>query len=808
MVDQDRERLTSTSNFASDLYGLGCSQILENGVDACNEWGLHAKYNCVDQGVGNVGDHVFYSLEICKKVDANGLCPLAADHYPTPAMTEITSTEQRQVKINGVTDLKTVYTYAVSAAIPDEGVFYWHLWLRDQHTYEAAGAKRKGAPAYYNVSPTLDNTFQIGIDRTKPIFPLANPLTVSTVTPEGVLVPQTESGKWQRASRPTFTFAPAIQDPAGLGVGKTAPIRAYYTLLTNVTGRSESPSPESIAPYRDPEGDGVYQLVDGARTKTPVQGAISYEDAYTTPDTSPKPGDYWWCVQAVDEAENVSVPLCFNLKIDQPSVMKPLVVSPTHPDWTTVYVYKAGDSVDIYAPQFDITDPLQENETLFASALDPTDSTHNRKRFPECNPPNAETCPLSFSKILSYDFILTHTYSDAPIAPPEDTNVAGPITSCDSQEQAAGRCMPICLENNICTDSGEQTRMSDTTQRFSFRFVSASEVNNIYHSIVYQMYYSGTGQTGTYYFKIQGHLASGANTAVAEFKINVGICEKECTSGPRNARESQTLMSFFAGSSSGADGSAGDSGRVLPFYLDRTEVTNAAYADCVKDGGCAVLPAEAQNSQTRPNYFSDPLYADYPVVNVTWDQAQTYCQWLDKRLPSEKEWLYASSRLSTDTATALVSRKVRVRDTVTAVSTAASIKSLTTTTVPQHLLDNVSEWLGDWWIPEEALARMEVAAEDVTPAMCLAYLDEKSQSTKLAADEKQAICNRKLTRGGSFASSETLSAERQQFSPNTPQTSVGFRCTKSVSGVSGLQILNKPSLTLTNPNGLSVLQIP
>jgi formylglycine-generating enzyme required for sulfatase activity len=67
------------------------------------------------------------------------------------------------------------------------------------------------------------------------------------------------------------------------------------------------------------------------------------------------------------------------------------------------------------------------------------------------------------------------------------------------------------------------------------------------------------------------------------------------------------------------------------FWIDQTEVTNAMYARCVEAGPCVV-------TAVPENYYGKPGYANYPVVYVTWYNAQTYCQWAGRRLPSEAEW--------------------------------------------------------------------------------------------------------------------------------------------------------------------------
>ena len=75
---------------------------------------------------------------------------------------------------------------------------------------------------------------------------------------------------------------------------------------------------------------------------------------------------------------------------------------------------------------------------------------------------------------------------------------------------------------------------------------------------------------------------------------------------------------------------------VAAFYIDRHEVTNAAYALCVGVGICA--PPTTQDPNPRRTYFADPARGDDPVVYITWYNAQTYCTWRGARLPTADEW--------------------------------------------------------------------------------------------------------------------------------------------------------------------------
>ena len=201
------------------------------------------------------------------------------------------------------------------------------------------------------------------------------------------------------------------------------------------------------------------------------------------------------------------------------------------------------------------------------------------------------------------------------------------------------------------------------------------------------------------------------------------------------------------------------------FWIDQTEVTNGMYAKCVTDGGCMT---HTSMSYSHGLYYGNPAYDNYPVIHVSWDRADKYCSWANRRLPTEAEWEKAASWDEKkgikhvypwgDTIDCtLANYKGKDNGCVGDTTPVGSYQDGQSTYGAFDMAGNVWEWVSDWWDPSYY--------ED-SP-----YLNPQGPNSGTL----------RVVRGGSWGAVNTVvgSADRTWFQPSMKSDSIGFRCALS-----------------------------
>ncbi len=198
---------------------------------------------------------------------------------------------------------------------------------------------------------------------------------------------------------------------------------------------------------------------------------------------------------------------------------------------------------------------------------------------------------------------------------------------------------------------------------------------------------------------------------------------------------------------------------ISDFYMDVTEITNDQYRTCVSAGACDP-PDPGSGRYRRSEYYDRPQFGDYPVVWVSWFDAQDYCAWAGERLPTEAEWEKAArgedgrvypwgNEFSNDRANTQ-DRGTEVIFQVGQFPTGASIYGI------QDLAGNVWEYVADWLDPNY-------------------YFDSTDRDPQGPASSPTGM---RVLRSGSYANFKhyARAANRGAVTPDSSTQFRGIRC--------------------------------
>jgi formylglycine-generating enzyme required for sulfatase activity len=205
------------------------------------------------------------------------------------------------------------------------------------------------------------------------------------------------------------------------------------------------------------------------------------------------------------------------------------------------------------------------------------------------------------------------------------------------------------------------------------------------------------------------------------------------------------------------------------FEIDQTETNREDYLQCVQEGGCTESSPECEYIYSSWEGNSGAL----PIVCVTHNQAENYCDWVGGRLPTEAEWEKAAR--GTEGAIFPWGGRAPLCDDANFrfVSWYCNPATVETGLYPDSesafgLLDtlgNVWEWTADYY--DASWYWDADRSNPIGPERCA-----------LDLESERGECTLRVIRGGAFNSTEQTSRAnaRSMAAPDRLDVNLGFRC--------------------------------
>lgn len=195
------------------------------------------------------------------------------------------------------------------------------------------------------------------------------------------------------------------------------------------------------------------------------------------------------------------------------------------------------------------------------------------------------------------------------------------------------------------------------------------------------------------------------------------------------------------------------------FAIDRYEVTNFQYQQFVDATGHRKAGPPSRYAKNMGRMRG----TNQPVVYVSWDDAEAYCRWTGKRLPTEAEWEKAMRGVDGrlwpwgNTEQANGANWARVQD---GYDVTASVGTFRNDRSPYGVMDgagNVMEWVQDWYSES--------------------YYQNASEQNPPGPDYGVY----RVLRGGGYTTSggDIRITSRSKMVPDFRDETIGFRCAVS-----------------------------